>query len=48
LWHDYGTPYWEGVTRALNDLYSSAGEFKKLKHIRGTSLVCLIVDRDES
>lgn len=48
LWHDYGTPYWEGVTQALNDLYLNTDEFKNLKHIRGTSIVCLIVDQNES
>jgi hypothetical protein len=42
LWHDYGQ--WDGVTRALNELYSKAGKFEDLKHIEGTSLVCLIID----
>ena len=40
LWHDYAI--WDGVTRALNELYMEAREFQDLKHIEGTSLVCLI------
>lgn len=39
LWHDYGT--WEGVTRALNELYSQNPSYKNLKHIKGTSLAYL-------
>lgn len=39
LWHDYGT--WEGVTRALNELYKNNPRYKNLKHIRGTSLAYL-------
>ena len=42
LWHDYGA--WPGVTRALNHLYASEPEFKGLRTIAGTSLVCLIRD----
>lgn len=42
VWHDYGTPYWPGVTRALNELYMNAGEFREMKHIRGTAIVCLM------
>jgi hypothetical protein len=42
LWHDYGN--WEGITEALNELYSEEGEFKGLRHIKGTSLVCLIIE----
>jgi len=41
LWHDYGG--WEGATRALNELYHHDPQFKELKHIRGTSLACLII-----
>lgn len=46
LWHDYNTGWWgwEGVTRALNNLYSEASEFKNLKQIRGTSFAYLIID----
>ncbi len=39
MWHDYGT--WEGVTRALNELYTSNPHYKNLKHIKGTSLAYL-------
>ena len=42
LWHDYDTPWWKGVTKALNELYMKSGEFKGLRHIEGTSMVCLI------
>jgi len=41
VWHDYDG--WEGVTRALNDLYAAGGEFKGLRHIGGTSLACLLL-----
>jgi hypothetical protein len=41
LWHDYGE--WEGVTRALNELYGSDSRFARLKHVQGTSLVLLEV-----
>ncbi len=40
VWHDYGQ--WDGVTKALNELYEGAQEFTGLKNVRGTSLVCLI------
>jgi len=40
LWHDYRV--WDGVTRALNELFLSDPDFKDLQHIEGTSLVCLI------
>ncbi|HKZ41442.1 MAG TPA: class I SAM-dependent methyltransferase, partial [Candidatus Hodarchaeales archaeon] len=42
LWHDYDA--WKGVTNALNKLYVDSPEFKGLKHIEGTSLVCLLRD----
>jgi hypothetical protein len=41
LWHDYSW-VWEGVTRALNRLYTTEDACKGLRHIKGTSLVCLI------
>ena len=40
FWHDYDGK--EGVTRALNENYSTVPEFKDIKHISGTSLACLI------
>lgn len=40
LWHDYTV--WEGVTRALNELFLRNSFFKNLRHIKGTSIVCLI------
>lgn len=44
IWHDYDTVWWDGVTRALNELYIEPNEFKNLKHICGTSFVCLGID----
>jgi predicted O-methyltransferase YrrM len=41
FWHDYSM--WEGVTRALNELYESAPAFADLKWIEGTTLVVLDV-----
>jgi hypothetical protein len=40
LWHDYDG--WEGVTSALNELYEHHPAFVSIRHIEGTSLVCLI------
>ena len=40
LWHDYGK--WPEVTRALEELSHNSPKFSSLKHIDGTSLVCLI------
>lgn len=40
LWHDYDE--WDGVTRALNDLFLEGKEFAGLRRIKGTTLVCLI------
>ena len=42
LWHDYVN--WPGVTKALNELYLRDVRFKGLRHIEGTTLVCLIAD----
>lgn len=42
LWHDYRV--WDGVTRALNELYLAGGEFKNIRHIRETSLAYLILE----
>jgi predicted O-methyltransferase YrrM len=39
LWHDYGA--WEGVTRALNELYARDVRFEGLRWIEGTTLVIL-------
>jgi len=40
IWHDYDGL--EGVTRALNELYTQAGDFKGLRHIEETSLVYVL------
>ncbi len=42
LWHDYHV--WEGVTRALNELYLNNLAFKNIQHIEGSSLACLIIE----
>jgi predicted O-methyltransferase YrrM len=39
FWHDYSA--WEGVTRALNELYERDPAFADLKWIEGTTLVIL-------
>lgn len=39
LWHDYASPWWPGVTRALNELYADRPEFQSMRHIKGTTLV---------
>jgi len=41
LWHDYGE--WDGVTKALDELHKSDEAFCDLRHIKGTTLACLIV-----
>jgi len=40
VWHDYGS--WDGVTRALNELYASDPAFKGLRRIKDTSFACLV------
>lgn len=42
LWHDYGRR-WTGVTEALNELYLSGGAWSGMRHIKGTSLVYLVL-----
>jgi SAM-dependent methyltransferase len=39
LWHDYSSPYWKGLTRALNELRNEIPELATMRHIRGTTLV---------
>jgi hypothetical protein len=41
LWHDYGNC--EGVTRALNQLYSKGDFWSGINWIQGTSLACLVL-----
>ncbi len=41
IWHDYDTPFWHGVTRALNELFAQQIEFQNMKHLGGTSLCVL-------
>jgi predicted O-methyltransferase YrrM len=40
LWHDYSW-VWDGVAKAVNELYSRRPEFREMKNIEGTSLVYL-------
>ena len=47
LWHDYGKPWWPGLTTALNEMYSAGKEFKSIQHIQGTSLVYLVINDGE-
>ena len=44
IWHDYGKPWWQGLTTALNEMYAEGKEFKNIQHIQGTSLVYLVID----
>jgi hypothetical protein len=41
LWHDYGNC--DGVTIALNQLYSGEGFWSGLRWIKGTTLACLVL-----
>ena len=43
LWHDYGNC--EGVTRALNQLYTNAEFWRGIRWIKGTNLACLVIER---
>lgn len=40
IWHDYG--WWNGVTRALDELHQNDPDFQGLQQIRGTSLACMV------
>jgi len=40
LWHDYRW-VWDDIRKALNELYLTRSEFKNLRHVKDTSLVCL-------
>jgi hypothetical protein len=40
VWHDYDS-VWEGVTKALNELFNTAPAYVQTRHISGTSLVYL-------
>jgi len=46
LWHDYDTPYWPGVTRALNELYTEDPMFGGLRRVQDTSLCILQLESD--
>lgn len=41
IWHDYDTPYWWGVTQALNELQASHASCAGIRHVAGTSLCVL-------
>ena len=41
LWHDYRW-VWDDVRITLNELYLTRSEFKNIRHIKDTSLVCLV------
>ncbi len=44
LWHDYAA--WDGVTKALNELWAAVPDFRGLRWIKGTSLVILVKETD--
>lgn len=44
VWHDYGT--WEGVTKALNELFQNDKRFHGMRHIRGTTMVMLEMEEE--
>jgi predicted O-methyltransferase YrrM len=46
VWHDYDTPYWPGVTRALNEFYMGDPIFAGLRRIQDTSLCVLQLNPD--
>lgn len=53
VWHDYDTPHWHGLTRALNELHEQIPEFRHIRHIEGTSLCILrrkpeVKDQDQN
>lgn len=48
LWHDYGTWDWPGSTHALNELYLKEPAFGQMRHVDGTTLVCLRVIGSQS
>jgi predicted O-methyltransferase YrrM len=41
IWHDYGA--WDGVTRAVNDLYRSDRKLNTARHVEGTTLAYAVV-----
>lgn len=41
VWHDYNCIYWEGVTKALDELYTTDASFKDLRYIEGTNMAFL-------
>lgn len=42
IWHDYA--WWDGVTRALDDLRRVDARFRALRHVAGTTLAVLRVE----
>jgi hypothetical protein len=44
LWHDYGHVCWPGVVKALEEIQVRNPFFKNLRHIKGTTLVCLVLE----
>lgn len=38
FFHDYASPYWDGVTSALNKLYHEDPRFSSLRQLEGTTL----------
>ena len=49
VWHDYNKPsgYYQGVTRALNELYESGGPFGRMRRVEGTTLAVLRLGQED-
>jgi len=45
VWHDYSGS-WDGVTKALNELYENNPDFKDLRHVDGTSFAYLLKNKN--
>lgn len=39
LWHDYSSYYWKNLTVAMNELYSSNPDLRRMRWVKGTTLV---------
>lgn len=46
LWHDYGSPWWKGLTKAMNELCEKSPGLAGMQHLKGTTLVVLETKAD--
>jgi predicted O-methyltransferase YrrM len=44
FWHDYGRTCWRGVIQALEKLQRENPAFKNIKHIKDTTIACLVLN----